>query len=304
LVLGFLSRGSSPVNGTLFGLLLLVTPWFLSSLSLDAARYFRGNGPVFAMSFYRVIFPILVQAALVLVPAVWGMRQGVRGLLARQTVAIALCSMVIQTWVWWRFLYGHQDWQTRALALLVYWPLLYMVIRGVSRRWTGGIALTLTLCGVCAAAEPPSIRASLSPANERKPAPEISLQDSSGKKVTLKKYRGKVVVLDFWATWCGGCKEEIPWFSDFERKYRGKGLAVVGVSLDEDGWKVVKPFLATARIPYRIVLGNDGTAKQYGIQAMPDTFLIDRQGRIAATYVGVVDRENIEGNIRGLLASR
>jgi len=206
--------------------------------------------------------------------------------------------------VWWRFLHGHQDWQTRSLALLVYWPLLYMVIRGVSRRWTGRIALTLTLCGVCAAAEPPRIRASLSPANERKPAPEISLQDSSGKKVTLKKYRGKVVVLDFWATWCGGCKEEIPWFSDFERKYRGKGLAVVGVSLDEDGWKVVKPFLATARIPYRIVLGNDATAKQYSIQAMPDTFLIDRQGRIAATYVGVVDRENIEANIRAMLASR
>jgi peroxiredoxin len=138
----------------------------------------------------------------------------------------------------------------------------------------------------------------------RKAAPEFALKDSSGKTVKLKKYRGKVVLLDFWATWCHGCKEEIPWFSGFHRKYAGKGLAVVGVSLDEEGWKVLRPFLEKADIPYRIALGSDPTAKMYGIENMPDTFLIDRRGRIAATYAGVVDKDNVEANIKTMLSQR
>ena len=141
-------------------------------------------------------------------------------------------------------------------------------------------------------------------AKERKAAPELGLQDSIGKLANLKDYRGKVVVLDFWATWCHGCKEEIPWFSEFQRQYGDKGLSVIGVSLDEDGWKVVKPFIKTEAIPYRIVLGNDSIAKSYGIGNMPDTFLIDQEGRIAATYVGMVDRKGIEKNIQNLLAQK
>jgi peroxiredoxin len=162
-------------------------------------------------------------------------------------------------------------------------------------------AVLLTFAGIAAAADPVLVRAPIQPVNERKPAPEFALKDSSGKTRSLKKYRGKVVLLDFWATWCHGCKEEIPWFAEFERKYAAKGLAVLGVSLDEDGWKVVKPFLQTAKIPYRILLGDDATAKNYDIQNMPDTFLIDRHGRIAATYVGLVDKDNVEANIRTML---
>jgi peroxiredoxin len=146
------------------------------------------------------------------------------------------------------------------------------------------------------------VQAVLEPAKERQAAPELRLEDSSGKPVSLKDYRGKVVLLDFWATWCHGCKEEIPWFSEFERKYRRKGLRVIGVSLDDDGWKVVKPFIKSAGIPYRIALGNDATAKQYNIEGMPDTFLIDRDGKIAAKYVGLVDKNNVDSNIRTMLA--
>jgi thiol-disulfide isomerase/thioredoxin len=149
-----------------------------------------------------------------------------------------------------------------------------------------------------------SVHAVLQPPSERKVAPELALLDSSGNPVTLKDYRGKIVVLDFWATWCHGCKEEIPWFSDFERKYGGKDFSVVGISLDEEGWKVVKPFLKEVGVPYRIALGNDSTAKDYSIQNMPDTFLIDRDGRVAAKYVGVVDKADIENNIRSILAQR
>jgi peroxiredoxin len=149
----------------------------------------------------------------------------------------------------------------------------------------------------------PTLRTALLPDKERKPAPSFNLDDAAGNTAQLGDYRGKVVVLDFWATWCTGCKQEIPWFSQFEETYSKKGLAVVGVSLDDKGWTVVKPFLAETHVRYRMVLGNDAMAQQYGIETMPDTFLIDRRGRIAAAYRGgLVDRQNVEDNIKRLLA--
>ena len=174
----------------------------------------------------------------------------------------------------------------------------------LSKRLPAAIAVLFAMVTLAVAADEPGFRAVLQPEGKRKPAPEINLEDSLGKAATLAQYRGQVVVLDFWATWCHGCKQEIPWFAEFHEKYTGKGLAVIGVSLDDDGWKVVKPFIATAKIPYRIVLGNDATATRYGLAGMPDTFLIDRQGRLAATYTGMVDRANIEKNIQTLLAER
>jgi cytochrome c biogenesis protein CcmG/thiol:disulfide interchange protein DsbE len=164
-------------------------------------------------------------------------------------------------------------------------------------------ALLLTLAGSATAADQPTVRAVLQPANERKPAPEFALKDSSGKTIRLKNYRGKVVLLDFWTTWCHGCKEEIPWFSEFQRTYGVKGFAVVGVSLDEGGWNVVKPFLADAKVPYRMLLGDDPTAQRYGIKNLPDTFLIDRKGRVAAAYMaGLVDKDDVEANIKAILS--
>jgi peroxiredoxin len=167
------------------------------------------------------------------------------------------------------------------------------------------LALLLALAGVALAADPANIRAALQPVGERKPAPNFVLQDSSGKTVKLKDYRGKVILLDFWATWCHGCKEEIPWFSEFQKTYGKKGFAVVGVSMDEGGWKVVKPFLAETHVPYRMLLGDDATAKQYGIENLPDTFLIDQHGQVAAVYVaGMVDKDNLEANIKAILSKR
>ena len=163
-------------------------------------------------------------------------------------------------------------------------------------------ALLLAVAGIAAAADPAFVRAALQPEERRKPAPEFALKDASNKTVRLKDYQGKVVLLDFWATWCTGCKKEIPWFSEFQARYAAQGFAVVGVSLDEGGWTVLKPFLAEHKIPYQMLLGDNGTADRFGIKSMPDTFLIDREGRLAAAYLAaLVDRDNIEANIKALL---
>jgi peroxiredoxin len=161
-------------------------------------------------------------------------------------------------------------------------------------------ALLLTVVVVAGASDQLPI---LHPAKERKPAPDFALKDSSDATVKLTDYRGKVVLLDFWATWCTGCKQELPWFSDFQKTYGPKGLAVVGVSLDEGGWKVLRPFLAVAKVPYKILLGNESTAHRFGIANLPDTLLIDRQGRVAAAYIArLVDRADIEAKIKVLVS--
>ena len=150
----------------------------------------------------------------------------------------------------------------------------------------------------------------LIPRLQRKPAPNFILTDAKGDTINLSTYKGKVVLLDFWATWCGGCKTEIPWYMEFNAKYKDRGLAVIGVSMDEDGWKVVKPFLALEKDPetgghtamkYPVVIGSASLAKQYHLTSMPMTLLIDREGRIAVSYSGMVDKDDWESTIRSLL---
>ena len=135
-------------------------------------------------------------------------------------------------------------------------------------------------------------------------APDFRRVDAAGHTVQLSKYKGKVVLLDFWATWCTGCKTEIPWFIDFAVKYRTQGLAAIGVAMDDEGWSVVKPFLAEKmKLTYPVVLGDKTLAMQFGgINSMPVTLLLDRQGRIAYAHTGVVDRAEFDSKIRELLA--
>jgi len=141
----------------------------------------------------------------------------------------------------------------------------------------------------------------LTPVSGRKTAPDFTLTDAQGKPVTLSAYKGKVVLLDFWATWCGGCKVEIPWYVEFDKRYREKGLVVIGVSLDEEGMKVVKPFLEKRHIDYPVVIGSDALGQEFGLQSMPLTLLIDRNGKIAVAHAGIVDKGNFESHIRELL---
>src|SRR5581483_3105334 len=114
---------------------------------------------------------------------------------------------------------------------------------------------------------------SLKPAGERKEAPDFALKDADGKVVHLSDYKGKVVLLDFWATWCGPCRMEIPWFIELQRDNKDRGFEVLGVSMDDNGWADVKPFLAEMKVNYRVVIGNDETATIYGgVESLPTTF--------------------------------
>jgi cytochrome c biogenesis protein CcmG/thiol:disulfide interchange protein DsbE len=150
--------------------------------------------------------------------------------------------------------------------------------------------------------EPSLKAATLKPDKDRRNAPDFVLKDADGRTVRLSDYRGKVVLLDFWATWCDPCRYEIPWFMDMERKQKDKGFAVLGVSMDDDGWEVVKPFIARLGVNYRILVGNDETAQLYGgIDALPTTFLIDREGKIAFVHVGLGNRRDFEDGVEQLL---
>ena len=145
----------------------------------------------------------------------------------------------------------------------------------------------------------------LKPASKRNPAPDFEVKDANGQTFHLADYKGKVVLLNFWATWCGPCKVEIPWFMDFERNYKDHGFAVVGISLDDDGWEVVKPFVASRRMNYRVALGNMQIERLYGggdgIQSVPTSFIIDREGKVSGVHVGLVSKSDYQNELEELL---
>lgn len=150
-----------------------------------------------------------------------------------------------------------------------------------------------------------SARAAVKKEKDRRQAPDFTLKDSMGRPVKLSDYKGKVVLLNFWATWCGPCKLEIPWFVEFEQSFKDKGFAVLGVSMDEEGWDIVKPYVEKAKINYRVVIGDDMTAQLYGgVDSLPTSFMLDREGRIAATHVGLVSKSSYQNDINALLGTQ
>ena len=173
---------------------------------------------------------------------------------------------------------------------------------------------TLIIClGVFSLAHAADIRVAVEPQSARKPAPDFVLLDASGKSVSLSSFKGKPLLLDLWATKCGGCIKEIPSFIEIHHAYRSRGLAVLGISMNilyedlkgpAEAWSLVNPFVEAHKVDYPILMGDDGITRRYSVNALPVTYLIDRRGRIAATYVGIVDRANIEANIKTLLAER
>ena len=134
------------------------------------------------------------------------------------------------------------------------------------------------------------------------PAPSWALQDANGKTIHSSDFKGKVVILDFWATWCPPCKAEIPGFIALQKKYGKNGLAVIGVSVDEGGADVVKPFAQQSGMNYTVVLADDKTAQAFGgIEAIPTTFIIDREGRIVTKHLGFTEKDEFEKELKPLL---
>jgi peroxiredoxin len=164
-----------------------------------------------------------------------------------------------------------------------------------------GRSFAKTMLGIGLAAACSLWPTGLPASNLRKTVPNFTLPESTGALVRLSDYKGKVVILDFWATWCLWCEIEIPLYMEFQNKYKDRGLSVIGVSMDEDGWKSVRPFLREKRITYTVVLGDEDVAKLYGLEALPMTLLIDRDGKIAGSYQGLMDKDAFEREIQGLL---
>jgi cytochrome c biogenesis protein CcmG/thiol:disulfide interchange protein DsbE len=145
-----------------------------------------------------------------------------------------------------------------------------------------------------------------------RPAPAFTLEDLNGRKVSLASYKGKAVLINFWATWCGPCKVETPWLVQLRNQYAPQGFEVLGVStddLDADNKKLlaeekqeVAKFAEQMKMPYPVLLAGDTLSKPYGgLDALPTSFFVDRSGKVVATQLGLTSREDIENNIRKAL---
>jgi thiol-disulfide isomerase/thioredoxin len=131
----------------------------------------------------------------------------------------------------------------------------------------------------------------------------FTLKDVAGKDVKLSSYKGKVVLLNFWATWCGPCKIEIPWFNEFQQKYQAKGFVVLGISAD-DTVEQLKPFVAQYKMAYPVLvgLGRDDVQEALGpVFGLPTTLLINREGKVCQRHMGLAKKDEFEKGILGLL---
>jgi thiol-disulfide isomerase/thioredoxin len=154
----------------------------------------------------------------------------------------------------------------------------------------------------------------ISPLNG-KAAPAFALEDLSGKKVTLASYRGKAVLVNFWATWCGPCKVETPWLVELRDKYAAQGFEILGVDTEADdlkpsdtaGWAkdkaAIGKFVAQEKVQYPVLVDGDSISNAYGgLDDLPASFFVDRQGTVVAAQVGLTSESDIEGNIKKALA--
>jgi peroxiredoxin len=187
--------------------------------------------------------------------------------------------------------------------------LLHPTVRLPSRRRTGAgllvLAVALALAG-CQQGPPEDTTASASAESQTTDqgpqAPEFVLTDLDGRTVRLSDFQGKVVLIDFWATWCGPCRMEVPHLKELYGRYSDRGFVLVGISLDTAGPGVVRAFVEKHKIPYPIVMGDQKTARAYGgVTAIPTAFLIDRDGRLVKKYVGYKPLETFVVDIDPLI---
>src|SRR5579864_2083416 len=160
-----------------------------------------------------------------------------------------------------------------------------------------------------ATATAPSTAAAANPSDSAIGVSDLVFKELDGKELKLSDLKGKVVLLDFWATWCEPCKIETPWLIEFQKKYGPKGFTVVGVAMDEGGQKIVQPYTLSARfdmedgskqaINYPVVLGTDEMSDKFGINGFPTGVLISRDGKLVKITSGLVSRDELMKDIEG-----
>ncbi len=168
------------------------------------------------------------------------------------------------------------------------------------------VAVTYVVDRALTKSEKPSVKAAAG-----SPAPEVTIKDLAGKDVSLAQYKGKVVLVNFWATWCAPCRIEIPWMIEFQQKYGARGFTVLGVAMDDEGKSAVAPFVQKERFDingqqtamnYPILLGSDAVAEKFGgIIGLPTSILISRDGKKVKTIIGLVNHDELVKTIEDQL---
>jgi thiol-disulfide isomerase/thioredoxin len=137
------------------------------------------------------------------------------------------------------------------------------------------------------------------------PAPDFALQSLDGKTTHLSDFRGKAVLLNFWATWCGPCKIEMPWFVDLQKEYGSQGLQIVGVAMDDASTQDIAKFAKDMGVNYPILIGKESVGDEYGgVPALPESFLIARDGKIVDKIIGLRGKAEIEDAVKKALDTR
>jgi thiol-disulfide isomerase/thioredoxin len=160
------------------------------------------------------------------------------------------------------------------------------------KRFLAVFILTMALLPGCTSRDVPSGGTKAS---------DFTLLDLNGKKVRLSDYKGKVVLLEFWATWCPPCRASIPGLEKIYEAYRDKGLVVLAVSLDEGGWDSVKSFVQKNGITYLVLKGNDEVSDSYQVRTIPLILILDKEGTISKRYLGFGNDEDLEKDIKAVL---
>jgi thiol-disulfide isomerase/thioredoxin len=131
---------------------------------------------------------------------------------------------------------------------------------------------------------------------------DFALPDLSGKILSLKDFKGKVVITNFWATWCPACEEEIPKLNELSERYKNEGLVVIGIALDKDSLNLVEPFVQKKGIRYSVLKGNEQVLLGLeNFSGMPTTLIVDQEGNIKKKYDGSFDKDDLEKNLKELL---